>query len=177
MGVYVGLVTYGVVRLDYGARDWDFPPENFPMILRMAAAGHPFMLSSIIWSKTSFGVTLLRITTDWMKRAVLVLIISTNVFLGFSILIFYIQCRPIQAAWDITVTGKCWSRDAVIGYHIFSGSEFPESPLVGTPNSMIVWSAAVDLTLVFFPWKLLWGAQVLRTEKLGIAAAMSMGIL
>ncbi|KAH7357412.1 hypothetical protein BKA66DRAFT_473217 [Pyrenochaeta sp. MPI-SDFR-AT-0127] len=147
MAVYVCLTTYCVVQLDYGSRDWDIPPQNFPIIMKMAAARHPFSLLSIMWSKTSFGVTLLRIATGWLKRAVWVLIISTNIFLGFSIIIFYIQCTPIRGA---VMQDKCLDRGAVMKYHVFSG--------------------------VFFPWKILWGLQMLAKEKLGIAVAMSMGV-
>ncbi|KAH7120719.1 hypothetical protein EDB81DRAFT_666750 [Dactylonectria macrodidyma] len=121
--VHISLVSSSVVGLSYGVRDWDFPPENFITLAKLVAVGHPFMLISIIWSKTSFGVTLLRITDGWMKRTVWFLIITTNIFLGFSILIFYVQCRPVQATWDPRVKGVCWDRDAVIKYHIFSGDE------------------------------------------------------
>ncbi|KAH7024236.1 hypothetical protein EDB80DRAFT_560096 [Ilyonectria destructans] len=121
--VHISLVSHSVVHLQYGVRDWYFPPKNYIPLLKLVAAGHPFMLTSIIWSKTSFGVTLLRITDGWMKRTVWFLIITTNIFLGFSILIFYIQCRPIKASWDPTVKGVCWDRDGVIKYHIFSGGK------------------------------------------------------
>ncbi|KAL5603913.1 hypothetical protein FOVSG1_006663 [Fusarium oxysporum f. sp. vasinfectum] len=158
--IFISLETYLVVPLKYGSRDCDIPPENLALTATIAAAAYPFLLLSIMWSKSSFGVTLLRITTEWMKRAVWGLIISINVFLGFSILIYYIQCTPVQALWDIRVKGKCWDRDIAMKYHVFSG----------------VWSSAVDLTLVFFPWKILWGTQMLGREKWGISIAMSMGI-
>jgi hypothetical protein len=176
--IFISLETYLVVPLKYGSPDWDIPPENLALTATIAAAAYPFLLLSIMWSKTSFGVTLLRITTEWMKRAVWGLIISTNVFLGFSILIYYIQCTPVQALWDIRVKGKCWDRDIAMKYHVFSGGEFSEPCVkLNTPKNIPVWSSAADLTLVFFPWKILWGAQMLGREKWGIAIAMSMGIL
>lgn len=35
----------------------------------------------------------------------------------------------------------------------------------------------MDITLSLLPWKLLWGLQMKKTEKIGVAIAMSMGIL
>ncbi|KAM5363444.1 hypothetical protein ACJZ2D_012011 [Fusarium nematophilum] len=158
--VHISLVSYSVVHLSYGVRDWDFPPENYIPLAKLVAAGHPFMLIAIIWSKTAFGVTLLRITDGWMKRTVWFLIITTNIFLGFSILIFYVQCRPVQATWDPRVKGVCWDRDAVIKYHIFSGA----------------YSAAADFALALLPWRLVWHLQMRTKEKVGVGIAMSMGI-
>ncbi|KAH7190701.1 hypothetical protein BKA60DRAFT_613140 [Fusarium oxysporum] len=122
LAVYISLVSYSVVHLNYGARDWDFPSKNLVPLVKLVAVGHPFMLTSIIWSKTAFGVTLLRITNGWMKWTVWFLIITTNIVLGLSILFFYVGCRPIQASWDPTVKGICWG-GAAIKYHIFSGDE------------------------------------------------------
>ena len=38
-------------------------------------------------------------------------------------------------------------------------------------------SALMDLVLALLPWKLIWGLQMKTKEKLGVAVAMSMGIL
>ena len=43
--------------------------------------------------------------------------------------------------------------------------------------SGLVYSAAMDFTLALLPWKLIWSLQMRKVEKLGIAIAMSMGIL
>ncbi|EXL66968.1 hypothetical protein FOPG_16881 [Fusarium oxysporum f. sp. conglutinans race 2 54008] len=159
LAVYISLVSYSVVHLNYGARDWDFPSKNLVPLVKLVVVGHPFMLTSIIWSKTAFGVTLLRITDGWMKWTVWFLIITTNIVLGLSILFFYLRCRPIQASWDPTVKGVCWD-DAAIKYHIFSGA----------------YSAAADVALSLLPWKLLSGLQMRKREKIGVGIAMSMGI-
>jgi len=38
-------------------------------------------------------------------------------------------------------------------------------------------SAALDIALSFLPWKIVWALQMQKKEKLGVAFAMSMGIL
>ena len=35
----------------------------------------------------------------------------------------------------------------------------------------------MDLTLAMLPWKVIWKLQMRRAEKIGIAVAMSMGVL
>ena len=35
----------------------------------------------------------------------------------------------------------------------------------------------MDIALALLPWKLIWGLQMKKTEKMGVAVAMSCGIL
>jgi len=35
----------------------------------------------------------------------------------------------------------------------------------------------MDITLAMIPWKLIWGLQMRKKEKIGVAIAMSMGVL
>jgi hypothetical protein len=45
-----------------------------------------------------------------------------------------------------------------------------------TNSGPTAYSALMDLTLAFLPWKLIWGLQMKRKEKIGVAVAMSCGI-
>ena len=40
-----------------------------------------------------------------------------------------------------------------------------------------MYSAAMDLTLALLPWTLVWKLQMKPAEKVGVAIAMSMGVL
>ena len=42
---------------------------------------------------------------------------------------------------------------------------------------LTVYSAVVDFVLAFLPWPLIWGLRMRRREKIGVAVAMSMGVL
>jgi len=161
--------------LNYGVHSWDIPIENIAPIMKLAAVATPFILISVIWSKTAFGMTLLRITDGWMKWTVWFLIVTTNIFLGLSILLSFIQCTHIQASWDPTIKGKCWDKDVVVNYHIFSGGSTLEFCEELTNKS--AYSAAMDIILALLPWKLLWTLQMKRKERIGAAIAMSMGVL
>ncbi|KAK0639086.1 hypothetical protein B0T16DRAFT_462788 [Cercophora newfieldiana] len=73
-------------------------------------------------SKTSFGITLLRLTSRYMKWSIWFLLVTMNVALG------------------------------------------------------LIYSALVDFALAILPWPLVWGLQMQRREKIGVAVAMSMGV-
>ena len=145
----------------FGKHTWDFPMQNIEKTGLFLSVAGIFALTAIIWSKTSFAVTLLRLTTGRTRAFVWFLLITTNVFLGLSALFNMVQCRPIEKAWRPMVDGTCWDMRTLINYHIFSG----------------VYSAVVDFSLALLPWPLVLGMSLRRSEKFGIAVAMSMGIL
>ena len=41
----------------------------------------------------------------------------------------------------------------------------------------LAYSAAADFLLALLPWRLIWSLQMNKKEKLGVAIAMSMGLL
>ena len=131
-------------------------PVKFLIILNSRAT---FTLTSLSLTKTSFAVTLLRLTTEKTKAFVWFLIISTNITLGFSAAIPWIQCTPIALTWDKSLDGHCWA------------------PKVGTKIWIATgaYSALVDFVLAAIPWTFLWGIMLKRKEKAGILIAMSMG--
>jgi len=40
-----------------------------------------------------------------------------------------------------------------------------------------VYSGVVDIILALIPWKVIWGLQMRKQEKVGVIIAMSMGVL
>jgi len=118
-------------------------------------------LTAATWSKTSFALTLLRLTNGWLKGIIWFIIITINIAMGLSALFIWVQCMPLRKAWDPFVDGKCWPPTVIVHYNIFSAA----------------YSALMDLSLALLPWKLIWGLQMKRKEKIGVAVAMSCGIL
>lgn len=118
-------------------------------------------LTAATWSKTSFALTLLRLTNGWTKGLIWFIIITTNIAMGLSALFIWVQCMPIRKSWDPFVDGRCWSPTVIVHYNIFSAA----------------YSALMDLSLALLPWKLIWGLQMKKKEKIGVAVAMSCGIL
>lgn len=48
---------------------------------------------------------------------------------------------------------------------------------VSVADSVEAYSAIVDFILALLPWKIIMGLQMKRHEKIGVAVAMSLGLL
>lgn len=57
-------------------------------------------------------------------------------------------------------------------------SVFPSTKGSGISTDVAVaYSAGMDIVLSFLPWKLVWSLQMKLKEKIGVAVAMSLGVL
>ena len=120
--VEAALTTY-IVSLGFGKHIWDFPVQNFPKFIVPAMAKATFAVTAEAWSKTSFAVTLLRISDGWTKKFVWFVIITVNLFMGLSSMVFYLQCTPINALWDQTVPGTCWAHNTTLIINIVASGK------------------------------------------------------
>jgi len=157
-----GLLSYATT-LGYGAHTWDIVPnlDEIAKVLLLLNVGGTFSVTAAIWSKTSFAVTLLRLTNGWTKGLVWFIIISMNIAMGLSALFIWVQCTPVEKAWKPFMVGaKCWAPTTLVYYNVFSAS----------------YSAVMDIALALLPWKLIWGLQMKKRERLGVAIAMSCGV-
>ena len=140
----------------------DVDPRNLAVItLEGARIGSTFGMLAVGWSKTSFAITLLRLTEGKVKKAVWFMIVSMNIAMTMEAVLTWIQCTPVASAWDINVEGTCWHKDIMNDYGIFAGA------LSGT----------YDVVLALLPWTLVWKLRMRKREKFGIGAAMSMGVV
>ncbi|KAI1406401.1 hypothetical protein F4819DRAFT_156938 [Hypoxylon fuscum] len=115
---------------------------------------------AIAWSKTSFAVTLLHITKGKTKIVIWAVIVSTNLLLIMAAFSFFFQCTPVEKLWNPMVPGTCW-------------------PNLNSVLSMLVsaYSGFMDFVLALLPWSFIWKLNLVRKEKIGVAVAMSMGII
>ncbi|SPO06445.1 uncharacterized protein DNG_09135 [Cephalotrichum gorgonifer] len=148
---------YGYGRYWY---DWTIIPEEGTQLLILINAAGSCTLTASIWSKTSFALTLLRLVEGKMKWLIWYIIISMNIGMGLSALFNWVQCTPVQKTWLPLTPGTCWDPNIVPNYNIFSSS----------------YSAAMDIVLAMLPWTVIWGLQMKKKEKIGVAVAMSCGI-
>ena len=150
-----------MTHLGYGLHIWDFPLQNMGPLLVLVNIAGTFSSTAAIWSKTSFAITLLKLTDGRIKALLWFVIVSMNIAMGLTALFPWVSCTPIQKAWDLNVPGTCWKPTVMVHYNIFSAA----------------YSAVMDFTLALLPWKVIWGLQMKKKEKVGVAVAMSMGIL
>lgn len=171
--------------MGYGKHAFAIDPSNIPSMNIIGAASGTFTLTAIAWSKTSFALTLLRITTGWLRRAVWVIIISMNIALGVTALVHWVSCRPVHKFWDTSVKeGFCWPMEVISivdisanGMSVPLSWTFPSALSRACSLTTLAYSASMDFLLALFPWYIIKGLQMQRREKLGVAVAMSMGIL
>lgn len=62
------------------------------------------------WSKTSFGISLLRISGRGMKIFVWSVIVAVNLVFAFNGTLQWVQCWPVSKQWTEEMTeGRCLS--------------------------------------------------------------------
>jgi len=115
------------VSLGYGKHIWDFNMANLPKMLIPLSAKATLAITAEAWSKTSFAITLLRITDGWTKRFVWFAIVSINVLMGLSALLFWVQCKPLSAAWDLSVVGQCWDPKVMLTINQVASCKLPST--------------------------------------------------
>ncbi|KAK4033022.1 hypothetical protein C8A01DRAFT_50312 [Parachaetomium inaequale] len=156
--VSTAMLTEGV-KYGIGMHYEDMDPLKMQLgIIISYGAGFATILGAA-WSKTSFAITLLRISNGWTTWLVWFIIISVNVVLGVSGTILWIQCWPVRKLWtDMEAT--CWPKEIVEHYQTFTS----------------IYSGVLDIVLAILPWKIIWNVTINKREKLGALVAMSMGV-
>lgn len=76
---------------------------------------------SVVWSKTSFAITLLRLTDGWMKGFIIVLVIILNITQYLSAIFFWVSCTPPAKTWNPLLPGDCWPTSVTVNYSLFVG--------------------------------------------------------
>jgi len=158
----VSAITTSVcVALDYGKHGYDMRPENLPKMPFIAVFAGFFSVLAAAWSKTSFALTLVRLSERWMRILIWFILITVNAILGTAMLFMWIKCWPIPKIWDSTVEGKCIPASTIITLFQWSAG----------------YSGIMDIVLALCPWVMLWKMTMTTREKFGVAIAMSMGIV
>ncbi|KAK4641831.1 hypothetical protein QC761_504290 [Podospora bellae-mahoneyi] len=148
-------VTYG-----FGRSLSLFNFKNLNIYLLYCNLAGTFSILAACWSKTSFAITILRISNGWMKWLVWFIIVTVNLSLGVAIALTWGQCTPIAKIWQPNLEGSCWSKHYQVRYNIFTA----------------IYSGAMDIVLALLPWRIIWKLTMNKKEKFGVLVAMSMGV-
>ncbi|XXG98193.1 molecular chaperone [Hypoxylon texense] len=107
----------------------------------------------------SFGITLLRVTEGRVRKIVLLLTVTMTVVIFLYIIFTFFKCEPKVYSW---IKGPgCWSTVKYLHYGIFTGA----------------YSAFVDFSFALIPWFVIMNLRMRKREKLGVAIAMSCGVI
>lgn len=119
-------------------------------------------VQGIIWSKTSFALTLLRIVEQkWMRVTIWCIIAFMNITTFVAMFIFFFQCDPIEKTWnEMLPGGHCW-REVHSWYGLITAGL----------------SGVFDIALALMPWTIILGLNMQLAEKIGVAVAMSAGLI
>ncbi|KAF1837910.1 hypothetical protein BDW02DRAFT_490550 [Decorospora gaudefroyi] len=147
--------------LGFGKRTEDIPVASLATIALGTSISASISCFSSTLSKISFGVTLLRLTSGYLRAFVWFCIVTLFLVMLPSALGTWFQCTPMEKAWNSAIEGTCWDSSGTIHYGIFNAA----------------WCATADFALALLPWYLIWGLQLKFREKVGVGVAMSMGVL
>ncbi|KAF2469581.1 uncharacterized protein BDR25DRAFT_343594 [Lindgomyces ingoldianus] len=157
-------VFTGTVAVSYGLGKHiqDIDPRNLHTLFKHLFLGEFFISFAVAATKTSFSLTLLRITVrEWHKWFIWFLMVSTNLVMFTCAFLFFFQCTPVEKLWDWRVEGKCLAPTVVGYYSVFAAA----------------YSVCTDFLLAMCPWLIIRQLQMNRKEKAGVIAAMSLGML
>lgn len=131
--------------------------------------------------KTSFAITLHRISTNkYMKWFLVFVIITINVSMNLVWIFGLAKCTPLEKVFDASVPGTCWDKNKLGKFQLFASCKTAaraSSRPVSVLTSLTDYSAILDFVLAFLPWPILMNLSMKRREKLGVAIAMSLGAM
>ncbi|KAG9256600.1 uncharacterized protein F5Z01DRAFT_479520 [Emericellopsis atlantica] len=129
-----------------------------PVMGPMNLGSDSSMKLSLALIKTSFALTLCGFATGWLHWVVVVVTVVTDAaYMSHAILVWRANC----GVEDSYTFEPCWPMDSGIWMNMI--------------GSII--SAVGDLVLSLVPAAVVWKLQMIRREKIGVAAAMAIGIL
>ncbi|KAI0966212.1 hypothetical protein F4678DRAFT_303889 [Xylaria arbuscula] len=152
--------TTVAISLGWGQQPYDITPSAFPQILLSLLISGLFSILAVAISKTSFALTLLRISSGWVRWTIWFSIVTINVSMGLSLLFNWLQCTPVEKNFNLSVPGSCWPKTTLIGYNAFNSA----------------YSGTIDILFALLPWKIMWNMNTSRRERFGAICAMSLGL-
>ena len=89
--------------------------DNITMEMRMeivlygVIAGSVFLNIAVTWSKSSFAISLLRISTDkWVRHVLWFILGSLHVIMVFNLAFSWLQCIPFAKVLNDDIEGVCY---------------------------------------------------------------------
>ncbi|KAK3951081.1 hypothetical protein QBC32DRAFT_315214 [Pseudoneurospora amorphoporcata] len=149
------------IRLGFGKHVCNIQKDHLQHIYTLTRLSTTAMMLGAVWSKTSFGLTVLRLTRNRPKvRTLVQIIIATmNSFIIFNVIAVWVQCG-VGASGKVDDETYCLSKNFTTSSMMFAG----------------IYSGLMDIVLAILPWCLIWDLHMQRKEKIGIGIAMSMGL-
>lgn len=154
-------ITTYATHLGEGKHFSELPENNVLPLQFIMNLATPFSIFGSAWSKTSFALTLLRLTKGHVRSVVWGIIATLNLMLFFNAIMPFIACRPTAKSWNPYLEGECWDHEMIVQYAVFAAA----------------YSAGMDFVLAIVPWTVIMKLQMKLKEKIGVAICMSLGFI
>lgn len=143
--------------------------------------GEALAVMACTLGKTSFAVTLLRIVVQrWMVVLLWFVIVTMNLVNILTAFFIFFQCEDPRHLWNPAIASKCWPSDVFTHYSLFVGGKSRDTFFPRLDHHLtypVAYSGAQDFVLALLPWTIVWNLQMRKKEKIGVACAMSLGVL
>ncbi|CAG9987940.1 unnamed protein product [Clonostachys byssicola] len=157
----VGFGTVMVLR-GFGGHLWAIGPDDIVVVNFMTLLVTIFSVVATSVSKTSFALTLCRLSSDVYLQGILVfIIVSVNVLMNAIWVAALAMCAPTESVTNSKIPGECWSSPVL--FKLSLASSF--------------YSAVLDFILAILPWVILKDMTLSTRERLGVCLAMSLAAL
>lgn len=157
---HASIATYAV-QIGFGQHAVAVSDENLLTLVLLVSITGVVTLFAAACSKTSFAITLLKLTSGWLKVVVWAIIVSLNLVLLTNAILPFVRCIPIEAAWNPAAGGSCFDINITIHFSIFAAA----------------YSALMDWLLALVPWAVIMALNMKTKEKIGVALCMSLGFV
>lgn len=177
--------------MGFGHHSWNVDtqgPSFSTLLLIMNHTGFWSILGTA-WSKTSFAITLLRISEGRIRWIIWAVIVSVNVVLYLGALFMWLQCNPPAKTYTPWLDGECWKPQVIIAYNSFTAGMLlwclsrhfhVESLLrryMNNADLALAWSGLSDIILAIIPWWIIARHSMNVKERIGLLTCMSLGVL
>ncbi|KAH8645764.1 hypothetical protein BX600DRAFT_519342 [Xylariales sp. PMI_506] len=155
------LCTQIAINLGFGKHALDINVAHMDTLTYYSAAALSLSTLAINSSKISFALTLVPLTTGPWRWYLWFAMLSLVIFSIPVAILPWVQCTPIIKTFVDFWPGVCMDRSISVNYGIFQAT----------------WAALMDFSFACIPWKVLWGLQMKKVERIAIGIAMSLGFL
>lgn len=171
--------------MGFGKHSWNVVTEgpSFSKLLIIMNQTGFWSILGTAWSKTSFAITLLRISEGKIRWLIWGIIVSVNIILYLGAIFMWVQCNPPAKTYTPWLAGTCWDPQVIISYNSFTAGKsstpgcLRSTGLVTLLTFLIAWSGLADIVLAVLPWWIIARHAMRMKERIGLLVCMSLGVL
>lgn len=120
LAIAVSINTY-IVSLGFGRHIDTISDENLRTINLNTILVATFGIIATTTSKSSFALTLYRISTStWMRYFLIFVIVTVNISMNLVWIFGLAKCTPFEKVLNSKFPGTCWDRSKLLKFQLFA---------------------------------------------------------